>query len=71
MTYRVLSDVAYRTGGEPKPPPNPVEYEQKIYQKGLQYERPTLSFQTNKWEELAEGRMSAESKGMALQITLG
>lgn len=41
----------------------PVEYEQTIYQKGLQYERPPFSFRSQDWESQAEARMSAESRG--------
>ncbi|KAI1869496.1 hypothetical protein JX265_006586 [Neoarthrinium moseri] len=43
--------------------PNPIEYEQLIYQKGLRYERPPFTFQPQEWERLASERMSAESKG--------
>ncbi|KAI7211734.1 FMN-dependent alpha-hydroxy acid dehydrogenase [Hortaea werneckii] len=42
---------------------HPVEYEQMIYQKGLQYERPPFSFRSQDWESQAEERMSAESRG--------
>lgn len=43
--------------------PNPIEYENSIYQKGLKYERPPFTFKPLEWEGLAEQRMSAESKG--------
>lgn len=41
----------------------PVEYEKEVYQKGLSFERPAFTFQTDQWQPLAEQRMSAESKG--------
>lgn len=63
MAHRVAGGVAYRSSGPPKAPTDPVEYEQKIYQRGLQYERPSLSFQPHRWEEEAAQRMSAETKG--------
>ena len=59
MAFKVVEDVAYRTKEGIKAP-NPVGYEQKIYQKGLQYERPPFTFQSLKWEEQAAQRMSAE-----------
>jgi lactate 2-monooxygenase len=43
--------------------PNPIEYEQLVYQKGLKYERPPFTFQSANWEDLATQRMSAESNG--------
>jgi lactate 2-monooxygenase len=43
--------------------PNPTEYESQIYQKGLKYERPPLTFKCLDWERLAVERMSAESSG--------
>ncbi|KAH6657639.1 putative FMN dependent dehydrogenase [Truncatella angustata] len=43
--------------------PNPIEYENSVYQKGLKYERPPFTFKALDWESLAEQRMSAESKG--------
>jgi isopentenyl diphosphate isomerase/L-lactate dehydrogenase-like FMN-dependent dehydrogenase len=43
--------------------PNPIEYENSVYQKGLKYERPPFTFKPLDWEGLAEQRMSAESKG--------
>ncbi|KAH8649205.1 L-lactate dehydrogenase [Xylariales sp. PMI_506] len=46
--------------------PDPIEYESSIYQKGLRYERPPLTFKPLEWEKLAEERMSAESKGYVL-----
>ncbi|KAF2491342.1 FMN-dependent alpha-hydroxy acid dehydrogenase [Lophium mytilinum] len=41
----------------------PFEYEKEIYTKGLQFERPSLTFQSEKWESLAKERLSAESWG--------
>ncbi|KAG0647755.1 putative lactate 2-monooxygenase [Hyphodiscus hymeniophilus] len=63
MTFHVSNNVAHRVNKHPKPPANPVDYENSVYQRGLQFERPTLSFQTAKWEADALDRMSAESKG--------
>jgi len=64
MSYKHIEGVAHRTRrGTIEPPSNPVEYEQKIYQKGLQYERPPLTFQPLQWEPLASERMSAEARG--------
>ena len=45
------------------PDPNPVEYENQVYQKGLKYERPPFTFKATDWEGLAMQRMSAESSG--------
>lgn len=42
--------------------PDPVEYESSIYQKGLRYERPPLTFQPFEWEPQAGKRMSAEAR---------
>jgi lactate 2-monooxygenase len=63
MSFVVSGDVAHLTKASVKPPANPVEYENTIYQKCLQFERPPFSFQTRKLESEAEQRMSAESKG--------
>ncbi|KAF2199151.1 FMN dependent dehydrogenase [Delitschia confertaspora ATCC 74209] len=38
-------------------------YESEIYQRGLRYERPTLTFQALEWEPQACARLSAEAKG--------
>ena len=40
-----------------------VNFEQAVYKRGLKYQRPTLTFQSNLWEEQACGRLSAEAKG--------
>ncbi|KAJ9652544.1 hypothetical protein H2198_008219 [Neophaeococcomyces mojaviensis] len=40
-----------------------VELEQSVYKRGLKYEKPAFTFQSDKWEELACQRMSAESRG--------
>lgn len=40
-----------------------VKFEQGVYQKGLKYERPLLTFQSDQWEEQACNRLSAEAKG--------
>lgn len=46
-----------------KPQQDGQQYEMEIYQKGLNYERPPLTFQASEWEKLACERMSSESKG--------
>lgn len=63
MSYRVADRVAHRTSETSSSPVNPVEYENLVYQHGLQFERPPLTFQTGQWEPQAEQRMSAESRG--------
>lgn len=40
-----------------------VDYENEVYEKGLQYERPPFTFKALEWEHLAKERMSAESCG--------
>ena len=47
-------------------PPDPVEYERAIYDKGLHFQRPPFTFQSGRWEEEAEKRMSAESRGYVI-----
>ena len=42
---------------------DPVQYESAIYQRGLHYERPPLTFQSLQWESQAEQRMSADARG--------
>jgi hypothetical protein len=63
MSYRIVDNIAHRNHGSATLAPDPVDYEKSIYQKGLQFQRPPFTFQTGKWETLAEERMSAESKG--------
>jgi len=46
-----------------KPEQDAVDYEMQTYTRGLDFERPPLTFQADKWEELACSRMSADSKG--------
>ncbi|KAL9114305.1 MAG: hypothetical protein Q9227_001727 [Pyrenula ochraceoflavens] len=41
---------------------SPHDIETEIYQKGLHYERPVLSFQSDQWEAEACKRLSADSK---------
>lgn len=48
MAYRVSDNVARRTCGPAKAPKNPVDYEAYIYQRGLEFERPQFTFQTDK-----------------------
>jgi lactate 2-monooxygenase len=45
------------------PDPKPFDYQTDIYQKGLKYERPPITFDPTKWESLAKERLSAESFG--------
>lgn len=45
------------------PDPDPIAYENEIYQKGLHYEKPPFTFKSLDWERLAAERLSAESKG--------
>lgn len=40
-----------------------VEFEQNIYKRGLKYERPSITFQSDLWESQACDRLSAEAKG--------
>jgi lactate 2-monooxygenase len=40
-----------------------VDYETQIYTRGLDFERPPLTFQTSNWEELACNRLSVDAKG--------
>ena len=46
-----------------KPEQDAVDYEMQTYTRGLDFERPPLTFQADRWEELACSRMSADSKG--------
>lgn len=62
MTSEHASSFRHKVS-EHKPVEDGYEYEQEIYQKGLHYERTNLTFQADKWEELACQRLSAESKG--------
>jgi lactate 2-monooxygenase len=45
------------------PDPTPFDYQSEIYQKGLKYERPPITFDSTKWEGLAKDRLSAEAFG--------
>lgn len=45
------------------PEQNAVDYEMQTYARGLEFEKPPITFQASKWEELACSRMSADSKG--------
>ncbi|KAK6208323.1 hypothetical protein LQW54_006947 [Pestalotiopsis sp. IQ-011] len=56
-------NVAMRPDMSKNKDPNPIDYENTIYQRGLRYERPPFTFKPLDWERLAEERMSAESKG--------
>ena len=46
-----------------KPEQDGYQYEMEIYNRGLDFERPALTFQADKWEELACSRLSSEAKG--------
>jgi lactate 2-monooxygenase len=46
-----------------KPEQNAVDYEMQTYTRGLDFERPPLTFEAAKWEQLACSRLSADSKG--------
>jgi lactate 2-monooxygenase len=46
-----------------KPDQDAISYEMQTYTRGLDFERPPLTFEANKWESLACSRMSADSKG--------
>lgn len=46
-----------------RPVQDGYQYEMDIYQRGLDFERPVLTFQADKWEELACSRLSSEAKG--------
>jgi lactate 2-monooxygenase len=46
-----------------KPEQDGYQYEMEIYNRGLDFERPVLTFQADKWEELACSRLSSEAKG--------
>jgi lactate 2-monooxygenase len=45
------------------PEQDAVDYEMQTYTRGLDFERPPLTFEASKWEELACSRMSADAKG--------
>lgn len=65
MSYQVTdgSTATRKADSKPTPPKDPIAYEKEVYEKGLRYERPRFTFQSWKWQPLAEERMSAESKG--------
>lgn len=45
------------------PAPDPLAYEAEVFQKGLKYEKPSITFQNLKWEEEASKRLPASSVG--------
>jgi lactate 2-monooxygenase len=45
------------------PEQDAVDYEMQTYTRGLDFERPPLTFEAAKWEEIACSRMSADSRG--------
>jgi lactate 2-monooxygenase len=46
-----------------KPEQDAIAYEIQTYTRGLDFERPPLTFEASQWESLACARMSADSKG--------
>ncbi|KAI1618353.1 putative FMN dependent dehydrogenase [Exophiala viscosa] len=66
MSFTVANNVAHPDGSPAKFSPHPVEYENTIYQKGLQFERPPFTFQSDQWETKARERLSAESNGYVM-----
>lgn len=63
MSQKTHHDTVIRPNLAEHPSPDPVRYENEIYQKGLHYEKPPFTFKALDWEDLASARMSAESKG--------
>jgi lactate 2-monooxygenase len=63
MEQQISQNIAYRRSGPVTLPADPVSYEKEIYQRGLQFERPPLTFHVENWEVQAQERLSAESKG--------
>ena len=53
----------YRISHKVGPDPKPYHYEHEIFVKGLNYERPSITFDSTRWELLAKSRLSAESFG--------
>jgi hypothetical protein len=51
------------TNGQQQPSEDAISYEWQTYSRGLDFERPPLTFEASKWEELACSRLSADSKG--------
>jgi len=52
-----------QNSSQSKPEQDAIDYEMETYVRGLDFERPPLTFQADKWEQLACARMSADSKG--------
>ncbi|ETN38209.1 uncharacterized protein HMPREF1541_06240 [Cyphellophora europaea CBS 101466] len=65
MAYRASSNVAHRASDQAAPPApaNPIEYENSVYRRGLEFSRPPFSFKPSSWEPAAQERMSAEATG--------
>lgn len=66
MAHRDSHNSTVRPDLKKHPDPNPVEYEQEVYKKGLRHERPPFTFKGADWEGLAKERMSAESAGYVI-----
>lgn len=45
------------------PDPTPLDYQSEVYQKGLTYEKPPITFDGTKWEALAKETLSANAFG--------
>lgn len=58
-----MSQSHHRPKTASNPDPSPIAYEQEVYAKGLRYERPPFTFNSQEWEPLALSRLSAEAKG--------
>ncbi len=58
-----MSQSHHRPNTASNPDPNPIAYEQEVYARGLKYERPPFTFDSQKWEPMALERLSAEAKG--------
>lgn len=56
-------DVQHLRYANHHPEQDVYEYEMEVYDRGLNFDRPSLTFQANKWEELACNRLSADAKG--------
>ena len=65
-----MNSQVIRPDMEAHPDPNPIEYEDQVYQKGLKYSRPPFTFKSTEWEGLAQQRMSAESAGYVVGVSM-
>lgn len=51
MAFEVSNNVERRTGGPSQETTHPAYYAAHIYQRGVDFERPKFTFQTNKLQE--------------------